>query len=155
VEPFAVFLDVDRAGAIHVATARSEAAQIYGGCRAVMRFEPDLRARIFQQPAETPYYLSAVEEVLCLEAAIGAYAAARSEEHADPSRRDPGLDRLVAIAQEEGLSGYVMFEILGRYRPERARAAPAEVHRDMVGYVERHVIGRREALPEGIYTAGR
>jgi tetratricopeptide (TPR) repeat protein len=152
VEPFAMFLDVDRMGAIHVATAHGDAAQIYGGCRAVMRFEPDLRARIFQQPAETPYYLSAVEEVLCLEAAIGAYAAARSTPQ---GHADPGLDRLVAIAQQEGLSGYVMFEIVGRYRPERARAAPAEVHRDIVGYVERHVLGHRETLPEGIYTAGR
>ena len=117
-----------------------------------MRFEPDLRARIFQQPAETPYYLSAVEEELCVEAAIGAYAATRSTPQ---GHDDPALDRLVAIAEEEGLSGYVMFEIIGRHRPERARAAPAEAHRDMVGYVERHVLGHREALPEGIYTAGR
>ena len=42
-----------------------------------------------------------------------------------------------------------MFEILGRRRPERARAAPPEVHRDIVGYVERHVLGHRDALPEG------
>jgi hypothetical protein len=152
VEPFAVFIDVDKMGAIHVGAAKTDAAQIYGGCRAVMRFEPDLRARIFQQPAETPYYLSAVEEVVCLEAAIGAYAAARATDH---GKADPAVERLVAIAQEEGLSGYVMFEILGRYRPERARAAPVEVHRDIVGYVERHVLGRRDALPEGIYTAGR
>jgi tetratricopeptide (TPR) repeat protein len=151
--PFEVFVDVDKMGAIHVGTARNEAAQIYGGCRAVMRFEPDLRARIFQQPAETPYYLSAVEEVVCLEAAIGAYAAARGDKQ---GRADASLDRLVTLAQEEGLSGYVMFEILGRRRPERARAAPPEVHRDIAGYVERHVLGHhRDALPEGIYTAGR
>jgi hypothetical protein len=49
-----------------------------------------------------------------------------------------------------------MFEILGQLRPERARAAPADVHRDTVAYLERWVLARREAPPsEGVYTAER
>jgi tetratricopeptide (TPR) repeat protein len=149
VEPFPIFLDVDGAGAIHVATAKGDAAQIYGGCRAVMRYEPSLRAQIFQQPQETPYYLSVAEEVVCLEAALGAYLSGKGE------KNDPDLDQLLRIAREDGLSGYVMFEILGQHRPERARGAPLDVHRDTVAYLERWVLTRREPIPEGIYTAKR
>jgi tetratricopeptide (TPR) repeat protein len=149
VEPFPTFIDVDGAGAIHVATAKGDAAQIYGGCRAVMRYEPALRAQIFQQPRETPYYLSVAEEVVCLEAALGAYLAGKGE------KNDHDLDQLLRIAREDGLSGYVMFEIIGQHRPERARAAPADVHRDTVAYLERWVLVRREPIPEGIYSAKR
>ena len=146
---FSLFLDVDGAGAIHVATEKGDAAQIYGGCRAVMRHEPSLRAQIFQQPRETPYYLSVAEEVVCLEAGLGAYLGGKGE------KSDPDLDQLLRIAREEGLSGYVMFEIIGQHRPERARAAPADVHRDTVSYLERWVLSRREPPPEGIYNAKR
>lgn len=151
VAPFAIFLDVDDAGAVHVATAKSDAAQIYGGCRAVMRHEPELRAQLFQQPRETPYYLSVAEEVVCLEASLGAYLVGRS--HGQPA--SPDLEHLFRIAGEEGLSGYALFEILGQHRPERARAAPPDTHRDVARYVEHHVLGRRYALPEGKYTAAR
>lgn len=150
VAPFAIFLDVDSAGAIHVATTEGNAAQMYGGCRAVMRYEPEVRAQIFEQPAETPYYLSVVEEVICLEAALGAYMVDRK----DDERPDPGLDELVSLAHEEGLSGYVMFEILGQHRPERARIAPPDVHRAMVRYVERDLFGQKPA-PVGVYTVHR
>jgi hypothetical protein len=114
-----------------------------------MRYEPSLRAQIFQQPRQTPYLLSVAEEVVCLEAALGAYLSGKGE------RTDPDLDRLQRIAREDGLSGYVMFEILGQHRPERARAAPADVHRDTIAYLDHWVLARREALPEGIYTAKR
>ena len=74
----------------------------------------------------------------------------------DPRPRLPELDLdLLRIAREDGLSGYVMFEILGQHRPERARAAPADVHRDTVAYLERWVLSKREPAPEGIYTAER
>lgn len=151
VAPFAIFLDVDEVGAVHVATAKSDAAQIYGGCRAVMRHEPDLREQLFQQPRETPYYLSVAEEVVCLEASIGAYLVGRTQGQ-PPS---PDLEELFRIAREDGLSGYVMFEILGQHRPERARAAPPDAHREVARYVEQHVLARRYALPEGKYTATR
>ncbi len=148
-QPFPIFLDVDAVGAIHVATARSNAAQVYGGCRAVLRYEPELRAQIFQQPREAPYALSVAEEVVCLEAALGAYLAGKRD------KSDPDLDRLLGIAREDGLSGYVMFEILGQRRPERARAAPADVHRETAAYLTRWVLTRREAIPEGVYSAER
>jgi tetratricopeptide (TPR) repeat protein len=149
IEPFPIFLDVDGAGAIHVASGKGDAAQIYGGCRAVMRYEPALRAQIFLQPRDTPYYLSVAEEVVCLEAGLGAYLAGKGD------KSDPDLEQLLSVAREDGLSGYVMFEILGQHRPERARAAPADVHRDTVAYLDRWVLSRHAAIPEGIYTAER
>ncbi len=147
-EPFPLFLDVDAAGAIHVASGKSDAAQIYGGCRAVLRYEPELRAQIFQQPREAPYALSVAEEVICVEAALGAYAASKGA-------ADPAMEDLMRLARQEGLSGYVMFEILGQHRPERARTAPADVHLETVGYLARWVMSRQEAVPEGVYTAER
>jgi tetratricopeptide (TPR) repeat protein len=152
VMPFAIFLDVDAAGAIHVATQEKNPAQMYGGCRAVMRYEPDVRAQIFEQPPETPYYLSVVEEVICLEAALGAYMVERKEDADEPP--DGDLEALLDLAREEGLSGYVMFEILGQHRPERARVAPPEVHRAVARYVERNVFGQK-AAPAGVYTVDR
>jgi tetratricopeptide (TPR) repeat protein len=151
-DPFTIFLDVDGAGAIHVATAGGDPGRMYGGCRAVMRYEPAVRAQIFQQPREASYYLTVAEEVICLEAALGAYVGSKHE------KNDPELERLLGIAREDGLSGYVMFEILGQHRPERARAAPADVHRDTVSYLERWVLVRREPAPpagEGVFTAKR
>jgi tetratricopeptide (TPR) repeat protein len=162
VTPFAIFLDVDSVGAIRVAAAGTAPAQMYGGCRAVLRYEPEVRAQIFDQPEETPYYLSVVEEVICLEAAIGAYIAEQvgggDDDDDDKALRepaaDPKLDALLDVARAEGLSGYVLFEILGQHRPERARLAPPEMHRLVVRYVEQHVLGQRD-VPEGVYDAGR
>ena len=151
VAPFAIFLDVDSVGAIHVATAEGNPAQMYGGCRAVMRYEPEVRAQIFEQPSETPYYLSVVEEVICIEAALGAYMVDRKDDDEAP---DANMEELLALAHEEGLSGYVMFEILGQHRPERARVAPPDVHRAMVRYVERDLFGQKPA-PAGVYTVRR
>jgi tetratricopeptide (TPR) repeat protein len=154
VAPPVVFLDVDQAGAVHVATGKSDAAQMYGGCRAVMRHEPDVRAQIFQQARETPYHLSMAEEVVCLEAALGAYQAAK--QGGEPPSRE--YDELFRIAGEDGLSGYVMFEILGQHRPERARGALPQTHRDIVAYIEKHVLGGARvapaAPPAGVFTRG-
>lgn len=149
---FAIFLDVDALGAIHVATGRSGPAQIYGGCRAIMRFEPELRAKIFEERLGTPYYLHVVEEVVCLEAALGAYMAERIQ---DEGTADPAIERLLRIARDEGLAGYAMFEILGQHRPERARVAPPEVHRAVAAYVERHVFGAAEGMMNSPFTAMR
>jgi hypothetical protein len=87
------------------------------------------------------------EEVLCLEAALGAYAADHLKNPNAPD--DAGLESLLAIARDEGVAGYAMIEILGAHRPERARTAPAEVHRAMVGYVEHHLL---PAAPKGPET---
>jgi tetratricopeptide (TPR) repeat protein len=154
-DPFPIFVDVDSAGAIHVATGKSDAAQIYGGCRAVMRYEPSVRAQIFAQPRETPYYLSVAEEVVCLEAALGAYVS-NKDKGEKGERTEPELDQLLQMALADGLSGYVMFEILGQHRPERARCAPPDVHRDIVSYLEHWVLMLQPKAPtEGVYTAKR
>lgn len=149
VAPFAVFLDVDDVGAVHVGTARSDAAQIYGGCRAVVRHEPDMRAALFKTPREAPYFLGMGEEIVCYEAALGAYLTARGQ----GGGNDANLEALFRIATEDGLAGYVLFEILGQHRPERARTAPPDVHRAMVLYVAKHVLGAGRAstppLPAG------
>lgn len=170
IEPFAIFIDVDSVGAVHVGATPSGAAQIYAGCRAVLRYEPEVRAAIFRQPVSTPYYLSVVEEVVCLEAAIGAYLVEQAEaageadpttprERAEPEQpapRDPRVESLARIAHHEGLSGYAMFEILGMHRPERARGAPPVLHKAVVQYVEHHILGQgSDAVPEGVYTASR
>jgi tetratricopeptide (TPR) repeat protein len=155
--PFAIFLDVDAVGAIRVGAEPTSAAQLYAGCRAVMRYEPEVRSAIFEEPPETPYYLSVVEEVICLESGIGAYLfdVGKAAEDNQPLPTDPHVEALLAIAQADGLSGYAMFEILGRYRPERARTAPPDVHREVVAYVLDYVLGSPPDLPPGHYTASR
>jgi len=152
---FRVFLDVDSAGAIHVGSSGGEPARIYAGCRAVMRYEPEIRARIFEQPEDVPYHLTMMEELICMESAIGAYVATRMANKG--AAGDPAMDALLEIAHDEGLGGYVMTEILGQHRPERARGAPHEVHRAMVRYVERTMLGAPlVADPEqGVFTASR
>lgn len=134
--PFAIFLDVDPQGAIRAATEGTLPARSYAGCRAIVRYEPELRELLHGEDA--PYHLGMVEEVVCLEAAIGAYLVHRE---GGGGGADPALDALVAIARDEGLAGYAMFEILGQHRPERARTAPATVHEATVAYVLRHVLG--------------
>jgi tetratricopeptide (TPR) repeat protein len=150
IAPYAIFLDVDSVGAIRAAAPGGTPAQMYAGCRAIMRYEPDIRAQIFDEPAETPYYLSVVEEVICLEAALGAYLV-EQRENADGAS-DPKLDDLLTLARRDGLSGYVMFEILGMHRPERARVAPQEVHRAVVRYIDQRVLGQKD-VPDGVYNA--
>lgn len=142
VEPFAVFIDVDALGVIHVAAPPTPGARMYAGCRAVFRYEPELRASLFEMPADEPYFLTAVEEVLCIESAIGALLIERgnaSEEGRRPVA-DPQAEALLRLAHTDGLLGYVMFEVLGKRRPERARTAPGAVHQAMVGYVEKYVL---------------
>ncbi len=159
IRPWAVFVDVDRTGAIHADGPGGEPAAIYASCRAVMRYEPDLRASIFGHPPTTPYFLSVAEEVICFEAALGAYAIQRADgdERREPVPADDRVEALLRLAREEGLSGFVMVEILGRRRPERARLAPPDVHRAMVAYVERYVLGGGggEGAPQGVLTASR
>jgi tetratricopeptide (TPR) repeat protein len=156
IRPFAIFLDVDAVGAVHIAWSGGEPARFYAGCRAILRYEPEIRASLFDEPPDTPYYLSMVEEMICLEAAIGAYVAQHMAEKSAPD--DPAMDALVDLAREDGLAGYAMTEILGRHRPERARTAPPDVHRAMVRYVERVILGGKafeDDPASGVYTASR
>lgn len=163
VRPLPIFIDVDAVGAVHVASVEDDPTLMYASCRAVMRYEPDLRAAIFSQPRETPYYLSQAEEVICLEAAIGAWLWKRANPEdgdddgpgaAPPGASDDAMAALLRLAQRDGLGGYVMFEILGKHRPERARAAPDDVHKATVRYVETVVLAGGDAPPpDGTYTA--
>jgi hypothetical protein len=153
VKPWSSFIEVDRVGAIHVAASGGNPPSMYASCRAIMRYEPDVRSAIFQEPPDTPYYLSMLEEVVCLESAIGAYVFDHLDESSDKPD-DPALEALLDLAKSEGLSGYAMFEILGAHRPERARTAPSDVHRAMVEYVTRHVLEVAPAPPPpGMYNA--
>jgi tetratricopeptide (TPR) repeat protein len=138
---YRVFLDVDAKGAVRVLAEEDGApALAYASCRAAMRYEPDFRAAVFGEDRQTPYYLRVAEEVLCHEAALGAYLAARN---ADPDEQpiDNRAEALLDLAAREGLSGFVMYEILGKYRPERARTAPPAVHDAVLRYVEAVILG--------------
>ncbi len=143
IAPYPIFLDVDAAGAIHVASSTSPGARMYGGCRALLRYEPEMRAELFGTPRDAPYFLSAEEEMICTEAGIGALIVDR--ETASTEGHAPAMDAqgeaLLRMAHTEGLLGFVMFEIIGQARPDIARMAPAHVHRAMVTYIERHVLG--------------
>ncbi len=143
VAPFRVFLGVDARGAVRVGTAPTPASRAYGACRAMLRFEPEVRAELLDVPPGTPYFLSAVEETLCLEGGIGAYAGLVLEARARgvPPPEDEPSRALLVLAHEQGLLGYAMFEVLGHARPERARAAPEFVRRAMVRYVRARVLG--------------
>lgn len=155
IEPFAVFLDVDAMGVIHVAAPPTPGARMYAGCRAIFRYEPELRASLFEMPQDEPYFLTAVEEMLCTESAIGALLIERgnaSEEGRKPTP-DPQTEALLRLAHTDGLLGYVMFEVLGKRRPERARTAPSSVHQAMVGYVEKYLLDYDASGEDGRFVA--
>lgn len=155
VAPFAIFLDVDPAGAVRIGAPPTSAARMYAGCRAVMRYEPELRELLFGVPESEPYFLSATEEMLCIESAIGAYVAERvaSKDEGRQVAEDEQAHRMMDIAHGEGLLGYVMFEILGQYRPEHARTAPPGVHRATFAYVAKHVLGDEPDPERELYYA--
>ncbi len=143
VKPYRIFLEVDELGVVRAGTGTTSGARMYAGCRAIMRYELELRAALFDQPEDAPYFLSAAEEMFCVESAIGAYVAERaiSREARRELPQDETAEGLTALAHTEGLLGYIMFEILGNQRPEVARKAPGFVHRAMVAYVKRHILG--------------
>lgn len=155
VAPFAIFLDVDAAGAVRIGAPPSTAARMYAGCRAVMRYEPELRELLFGVTPAEPYFLSATEEMLCIESAIGAYVAERvaSEDEGRKAPEDDQAHGMMGLAHTEGLLGYVMFEILGQHRPEHARTAPSGVHRATYFYVAKHVLGEEPDPNRELYYA--
>jgi tetratricopeptide (TPR) repeat protein len=156
-EPYEIFLEVDPMGEIRVGSLPTPGARMYAGCRAVMRYERELRRTLFERPENAPYVLSAAEEMLCIESAIGAYIAERvsSRQRGEPSPSDEQTHALLELAHTEGLLGYVMFEILGRHRPEHARTAPMAVHLATMAYVLEHVLGAELDRERDRYTASR
>lgn len=142
VQPYAIFVDVDPTGMIRIGAPNLASARMYAGCRAVMRYELELRSHLFELPLENPYFLSSAEEMLCVESAIGAMMIDRKRalDAGAQAPSDPQAESLLMIAHMDGLLGYVMFEILGQWRPERARMAPASVHHATYLYAARHVL---------------
>jgi len=136
-KPPPIFVEVGHSGAIHVGAPRGKPERTYALCRAGIRFEPELRARLLQVPATSPYRLTAGEELLCLEAMLGTYLSTRAEQV-------PELEALLGVAQQGALGGYVMFEIIGQHRPEWLRLAPDQQLDAVVTYVKRRVMGRQE-----------
>lgn len=141
--PFAIFLEVDKHGVVRVGGPATTAGRMYAGCRAILRYEPELRGALFDSPPDEPYFLSVPEEMFCIESALGAYLAERSVARDEGLRGpdDEQTGRILALAHTEGLLGFIMFEILGKHRPERARTAPSFVHAATMRYVQRHLLG--------------
>ncbi len=157
VDPYRIFLEVDTMGVVRVGSEATSGARMYAGCRALMRYELELRAALFDEPEGAPYFLSAAEELFCVESAIGAYLADRAM--AAEARTQPPEDdqtaTITAIAHTEGLLGFIMFEIFGRHRPDIARTAPGFVHRAMVHYAKRHILGFEPNEEDELRTASR
>jgi tetratricopeptide (TPR) repeat protein len=154
-EPYRIFLEVDEVGVVRVGSAPTSGARMYAGCRALMRYELELRAALFDEPEGAPYFLSAAEEMFCTESAIGAYVAeqAVAREHGTTPPEDEQTEALMGHAHTEGLLGFIMFEVLGRHRPDVARTAPRFVHRAMVAYAKRHVLGFEPSLDDRLFAA--
>lgn len=140
--PFPIFLEVDKTGVVRVGTGPTVGARMYAGCRAIMRYEPELRSALFDLREDDPYFLSASEEMFCIDSAIGAFVAERAvaREQGAEAPEDEQTAALMGLAHTEGLLGFVMYEILGRHRPEHARLAPGPVHKAMMEYVQRHIL---------------
>lgn len=157
IDPYRIFLEVDTMGVVRVGSESTSGARMYAGCRALMRYELELRAALFDEPEGAPYFLSAAEELFCIESAIGAYLADRAM--AAESRSEPPEDDqtagLTSLAHTEGLLGFIMFEIFGKHRPDIARTAPSYAHRAMVHYAKRHILGFEPNEEDELRTAAR
>ena len=69
--PARLFLEVGAGGAIHVGVSATPEGRAYGACRAVARYEPELRMKMLGFAKDAPYHLSLGEELFCMEAALG------------------------------------------------------------------------------------
>lgn len=152
------FLDVSSAGAVVVVTCDRPFCERYAGCKAAFRYEPTFRAAVLNEASSVPYHLSVTEEVVCLQAGLGAHIeASHNPQIVMP---DPKAELLLRLAREKGLTSYAMFEIIGRYRPEWLRVAPASVHEAVTRYVLSRVFGPPAENPfqvpasTGTITAG-
>jgi tetratricopeptide (TPR) repeat protein len=138
------FIEVDDRGAVIIVTCDRPFCEGFAACKAAFRYEPHFRAAILQEPPTDPYHLSATEEVVCLEAALGAYVSSQQSEQAKRPPPDPLAELLLRLAAERGLSAYAMFEILGRHRPEWLRVAPKPAHDAIVNHVLGSVFDQRQ-----------
>jgi hypothetical protein len=53
---------------------------------------------------------------------------------------DPALEHVLLLARDGRLADYVLFETLGRHRPEWLRVAPDDVHESVTRYVKQLVL---------------
>jgi tetratricopeptide (TPR) repeat protein len=132
----AIFLDAGPSGAVVVGSTPGRPALTYALCRAAVRYEPELRAQVLLVPSTAPYRLSAGEELFCAEAMLGAYL----RERVDP---DGNLAALLGLARRGLLASYVVFDVVGRHRPEWLRLASGEQLDAVTRYVELTVLPRR------------
>lgn len=156
-EPPAIFLDVGESGAIVVGSPEEPARRTYAMCRAAVRYEHDLRARVLGLPVSRGYHLSMGEELFCTEAMLGRYLyrdalpppprASRLSAGGAPEGAavaagapDPQLDQLHSIAERGHLAAYVLFDVIGKHRPEWLRVAPPELYESVVRYVSAVVL---------------
>lgn len=154
------FIEVNSSGAITIVSCDSPFCERYAACKAAFRYEPDLRTAILNQGLSIPYHLSATEELVCVEAGLGAYASARQQPGAKTAMpSDPTAESLIRLARERGLTSFVLFDIIGTYRPDVLRTAPLPVHEAIVRYVKSKVFGladpnrRASATAPAITTA--
>ena len=147
------FVEVNDKGAAIVVTCERPFCEAYGACKAAFRYEPHFRGTILQEPTSEPYHLSATEEVVCIEAGLGAHLAAQ-ESKDKPSMPDPVAEMLVRLAAEKGLSSFAMFEVVGKHRPEWLRVAPQPVHDGVVDYIMNFVLGQGLPPADGAPPSG-
>ena len=144
----APFIEVTRQGAVLVVSCERALCEGYAACKAAFRYEPGLRTSVLHEADTEPYHLSVTEEVVCLEAGLGAHLASRTNpDPAQPHRPDPTAELLVRLAKEKGLTAYAMFEILGRRRPEWMRVAPTPAYDLVVQYVLDRVLVEAPSTP--------
>ena len=133
------FIAVNDEGAVVVVTCDRPFCSGYAACKAAFRYEPVFRASVLQESADVPYHLSATEEVVCLQAGLGAHVEARVSN--PQAAHDPTAELLIQLASEKGLTAFALFEVLGTYRPEWMRVAPRAIHTAIVQHVHLRVLG--------------
>ena len=147
------FIEVTPEGAIVVVSCDTPFCQGYAMCKAAARFEPSFRTKVLQTSTE-PYHLSTTEEVLCLNAGLGMHANGQRE---NPSSAvaDPLAERLIRLAEEQGLAAFAMLHIFGSYNPQWLRLAPEPLFKASVDYVKTYWLAQSPTVPDQGETFGQ
>lgn len=139
------FIEVANNGAVIVVSCERPLCEGYAACKAAFRYEEAFRHTTLGEHDDAPYHVSATEEVVCLEAGLGAHISA--QEDGTSQVADPTAELLLRLAQEHGLTSYAMFEIIGQHRPEWLRIAPEPGYQATVQYVLIHVLSNPQLPP--------
>ncbi len=135
------FIDVSQEGAVVVVSCDRPFCERYAACKAAFRYEPEVRRTLLRETTPIAYHLSVTEEVVCIEAGLGAHLQAKSAKNSSKPVPDPSAELLMKLASERGLTAFALFELLGMYRPEWLRIAPSEIHDAIVEYALSKVLG--------------